>query len=523
MGRSRKPLWASVHRGFESLPPRLRTLRNDPSWKPLNVNIPDKQGSDMAFFLLKKQLQIIAILCVSLLFLTACGASAATPVQEPTVLPEIITQWAFAASSNIEPGENPGSNSKKATGEPGRIYTCDLGISEVTAWTSGGASSWLEVYFETPVRPVELVVHHSYHPNQITKIEMLDLQGLHHEVDAGGRNRKDCPYEQKIDVSTIDSDVIGVRIWVDDSFYGKSAIDAVQLSGEAGGVANTFGTPTPLPGTPTPVPAAIGERSYADRPDDAPGEYQIHVVYLLFKGQKDLKRDTDGSIASSIKLANSWFVEQTGGPSLRFDTYQGELDITFKQFNITKSTFLENVRVAYDREKQQYPGLVLEDYYLSWIWQKADDLGLNAAGKYYIVYAELEHSIACGQSYISDHLGAFFLQTPNCGYGRLGVDSRAWATEFVLLHEVLHGIGFTAECAPHSIKDDSYHVNDSNLDLMYPYSEGIQQAKLDVGNDDYFRHNIERCPDLADSVFLDPLPVNAEAPSDWPDLYKLPQ
>jgi hypothetical protein len=45
---------------------------------------------------------------------------------------------------------------------------------------------------------------------------------------------------------------------------------------------------------------------------------------------------------------------------------------------------------------------------------------------------------------------------------------------------------------------------------------------LDPGNDDYFKHNIPNCPDLAKSVFLDPMPENPEVPGDWPAEWRLP-
>jgi hypothetical protein len=40
--------------------------------------------------------------------------------------------------------------------------------------------------------------------------------------------------------------------------------------------------------------------------------------------------------------------------------------------------------------------------------------------------------------------------------------------------------------------------------------------RIDPGHDDYFRHGIAGCGDLADSAFLDPLPASPELPPDWP-------
>lgn len=450
------------------------------------------------------------------LALALCACLIATPLSAPT--PEPLSQWGVAASSNIETGEPAGTNAQKAVGRNVPNDLCDASSMDVYAWVSKGPDSWLEVFFETPVYPSELIVHESLHANQVTKVEMIDQQGEYIAVESPVTKRQSCPYELKLDLSKIEQEVIGARIWVDDSSFFRAGIDAVSLTGRPTGNLNTFGTPTPPPGTPTAVPAALGERSFSDRPDDFPDMYQIHVVYLLFKDQSDLERDLDGSLAASVRLANEWFAEQTGGSTLRFDTYQGELDVTFKQFNLTKTQFLDNVQVLYDREHELYPSLVIEDYYLYWIGQKAADLDLVAPGKYYIVYVELEHSLACGQSNLSDNIGIFFLQTSRCGYGRLGASARAWETEFVLVHEFLHGIGLVAACGTN---EKNHHTTDALKDLMYSSSGSGEVNVLDVGNDDYYDHSIPNCPDLADSVFLEPLPDAAKAPLGWPDAYRL--
>ncbi|HEY2981307.1 MAG TPA: hypothetical protein VGJ22_09025 [Anaerolineales bacterium] len=456
---------------------------------------------------------------LSVLLLASCGRAASTPVAAPTQPSEPLAQWATAASSNIELDDADGSNSGRAVGVSLSSDPCDLSSSAAYAWTSDGSDSWLEVYFDTAVIPSELTVVQSVHPNQVTKIELIDLRGEYHEVYSAAPAREQCPFDLTVDASAVDQDVIGAKISIDDSGYGRAAIDAVRLVGQPSGSTNTYGTPTPLPGTPAAIPAAIGERSIADRPDDFPGLYQIHVVYLLFRDQDDLKRDLDGSMAASIDLANAWFKEQTGGSTLRFDTYQGELDVTFAEFGITKAQFLENIQALYDRDHKLNPRIALEDYYLYWVEQKAADLGLNARGKYYIVYTELRHSFACGQSNLSDHLGIFYLQTQRCGYGRMGVDKYAWENEFVVVHEFLHGIGFVSACGKNA---ENYHVTDSSKDLMYGYAGSGEVNVIDVGNDDYFNHDIPNCPDLADSAFLEPLPANARPPSSWPPEYRLP-
>jgi hypothetical protein len=89
--------------------------------------------------------------------------------------------------------------------------------------------------------------------------------------------------------------------------------------------------------------------------------------------------------------------------------------------------------------------------------------------------------------------------------------------ETTILHELLHLLGMVPLCSPHG---EDGHVKDNSQDLMYFQYDGSYSpiyTYLDYRNDDYFNHGNPDCPDLARSVFLDPLPDNAELPPDWED------
>lgn len=391
----------------------------------------------------------------------------------------------------------------------------------------------LDVYFDQPVIPSSANIHMLGELPDEAIFQLLDADGNARDVNFSVEQKvAECPFQYQVTFSDFEEPIAGIRITSTKEFLENwNLVDAVEMTGIPSGskidLASTILQPSPttpptatLPPTATPTPAPVGERSYRDRTDDYPGKYQLQVVYALFKGDDDRKRDTDGSIARSVTLANDWFKEQTGGSSLRFDTYQGNLDITFVQFDLTAKEALEKYRTPYETYRKEY-NLLLEDFYIDYIEDELTRQNFYQKGKYYIFYLERDHPNYCGYSYQSSFPGVFFLGTNNCGYGRLGVDSRAWNTEFVMLHEVLHGIGFTAECAPNNRKDNPSHVYDSSLDLMFAYANANQQQFLDVGNDDYYNHDIEGCPDLADSVFLEPLPDNPQVPKDWPTDYLL--
>ncbi|HET7144541.1 MAG TPA: hypothetical protein VFI68_11020 [Anaerolineales bacterium] len=446
--------------------------------------------------------------------LSACNGSssfpaltaAPPPTSLSTPLP-LVAQWASGAlADSVLVGQTIG-----------RPNTLRCG----TISTMGDAKV-LDVYFDQPVVPSSINIHMTEEMPADIVIQLLDADGKSHSVDfLFDQIITECPFVYKTAIENYGEPIAGIRISAANGFLEDwDAIDAIELVGIPAGspvdLASSIlkKTPTPVP-TSTPTPAPLGQRSYYDRTDDYAGKYQVHVVYALFDGDKDLNRDTDGSIARSVQLANDWFSGQTDGSSLRFDTYQGELDVTFVKFEIKAREALEKYRADYDINHVK-DNSVIEDYYMDYIIDELLERDFYQKGKYYIFYIEHQHPHACGFSLHSGFPGVFFLKMKDCGYGRLGVDAYAWNTEFVILHEALHGLGFTPECAPHNVKDNPNHVNDSSVDLMFSYANADQQLFLDLGHDDYYKHGIEGCPDLANSVFLEPLPDNPEVPKGWP-------
>ena len=84
-----------------------------------------------------------------------------------------------------------------------------------------------------------------------------------------------------------------------------------------------------------------------------------------------------------------------------------------------------------------------------------------------------------------------------------------------IVHEVIHALGFVPPgCAPHA--DSSWHVTDSPADLLWGGEKSEVATEIDAGHDDYYRHGIPGCLDLATSAFLDPLPDAALPPPGWP-------
>jgi hypothetical protein len=233
-------------------------------------------------------------------------------------------------------------------------------------------------------------------------------------------------------------------------------------------------------------------RSTSDRPDDLSND-QIHVMYVLPSDGIDQSLDSSGAIAVSVSAMNQWFAAQSGGASLRLDTYQGSLDISFWQLEKT------NAEIANTGA-----------FVVQAIEAELQNAGLLHSNKRYGVYYGGSSFYACGGAAwtpaLPGSVGALYLLgTPP---DALPCTSRTLTTspdvpgywEFAMLHEIFHTLGAVAPCAPHHA--DSGHVTDSPTDLMYSGDEPWTPSVLDYHNDDYFGHENPDCPDFADSPYL---------------------
>jgi hypothetical protein len=134
--------------------------------------------------------------------------------------------------------------------------------------------------------------------------------------------------------------------------------------------------------------------------------------------------------------------------------------------------------------------------------------GLNAAGfssrlTKYIVYYDGpgDGSNVCGEGAGSaEGEGVAIVFVSACG----GLPSSVIAA-----HELLHSLGaLPAPGPPHPCPGDDGHPCDSQLDVLYPYSDGtpLTGLTLDVGHDDYYGHSGSWL-DIQDSPWLRHLDV----------------
>ena len=144
---------------------------------------------------------------------------------------ELIRQWASSAYASSE-YDNPDWSAEQATGAPDTLECGD----KPTAWASYGdyTKEWLEVRYDISVVPTEINIYESHTPTQVVRVEVLDMEGIYHEVyTAEPKMASDCPYILTIPVQAADYEAIGVKITIDQSQIGLpwDEIDAVELVG----------------------------------------------------------------------------------------------------------------------------------------------------------------------------------------------------------------------------------------------------------------------------------------------------
>lgn len=228
------------------------------------------------------------------------------------------------------------------------------------------------------------------------------------------------------------------------------------------------GSTPPATGVP-PAQIAVA-RATQDMPDEEVGQ-QIHLVYAVPRGGIDRALDTSDRLRNSAAAINHWLGQQTGGSlRMKYDTYQGRLDITFVQ--------LPRSDEEYDLHGVNKLVAIESDMRL---------MGQMQPGKAYAVYYEGGNSRTCadaGSALDGHQTAVIYLRGLEGVRGVNPCSNNVWGTgptaqpqylDFGLLHEILHiaGIG---------------HVSDSPYDLMYGGSARWNEPDkivLDYNKDHY--------------------------------------
>lgn len=145
----------------------------------------------------------------------------------------VVYQWSISAEASTE-FANPEWGAEQVIGMPDAPGCGDYQF----AWASAASDSidTLVVSFSASVYPLEIVIHESFNPDQVVKVEVFDQEtGGYYTVLQKNPVQVDrpCPYQLSVPVEGIDFRTNLVRITVDQSQLGLgwNEIDAVQLIG----------------------------------------------------------------------------------------------------------------------------------------------------------------------------------------------------------------------------------------------------------------------------------------------------
>ncbi|OQY32780.1 MAG: hypothetical protein B6I38_04190 [Anaerolineaceae bacterium 4572_5.1] len=143
-----------------------------------------------------------------------------------------LRQWAISAEASSEFAD-PEWGAVQAVGKPNAPGCGDYQFSWASAASDGIAT--LELTYETPVYITEIIIVQSFNPDQVVKIEVLDLADEFQTVYQKEPVSVDrpCPYYLSVLVDDLDFKSNVIRVTVDQSVLGlgRNEIDAVQLLG----------------------------------------------------------------------------------------------------------------------------------------------------------------------------------------------------------------------------------------------------------------------------------------------------
>ena len=303
-----------------------------------------------------------------------------------------------------------------------------------------------------------------------------------------------------------------------------------------------------------------------DQPDDIEGP-QIHVVYVVPSDGEDQNLDRWGAIATSVRAIQNWVGEDIDR-SLRFDTRDGELDVTFHRTSFTQPVGGDGEEGGEGEEsgegeedeeggegeesgegeedeegeeggegEEDEDGEEGEDGEDGEEGEEGEEGGEGEEGeeggegeaegprlvlalledfeqarglhpdKIYAFYYSGGATGICGDADPAGRAAAVFIAADSCSSAVPGADPEVASTyEAVMLHELLHTLGAVPECALNPDSPGGFHVGDDPLDVMY---RGVErdtgdQMVIDASRDDYFGHGRAECADTAGSPYWAP-------------------
>ena len=228
-------------------------------------------------------------------------------------------------------------------------------------------------------------------------------------------------------------------------------------------------------------------RSIIDRPD-VNDDYQVHFIYAILKNGKDKEWDVNGYIEKNALKVNKNFLKWSAknkksngiGQKFKYDfSNDGKLDVSFVRLNLTRKEI----------DKPDYPDRI--------IFRELFRQGFNNPKKVYAIFSGFKTKHGNSHGGVGGPLFTILYGPAIKSYGSEN-------KEIIILHELFHTQGAAYDCGKRTY--DGAHVKGSDV-----LGKNKTTTTIDGKNDTYYKHGIEGCPDLSDSVFLTP---TSESPWD---------
>ena len=225
-------------------------------------------------------------------------------------------------------------------------------------------------------------------------------------------------------------------------------------------------------------------RSLIDREDSA-NDHQVHFIYAILKNGKDKEWDINGYIEKLALKVNENFLKWSSqnkksngiGQKFKYDFLKnGKLDVSFARLDLTRKQI----------DEPDHPnGLIYKELFKQ---------GFNNPKKVYAIISGFNSKHGNSDGGEGGPLFTILYGPAIKSYGSKGM-------EIVILHELFHTQGAAYDCGKRTYS--GAHVKGSDV-----LGSGDVTTKIDSKNDTYYKHGIEGCPDLADSIFLTPTSKN---------------
>ena len=225
-------------------------------------------------------------------------------------------------------------------------------------------------------------------------------------------------------------------------------------------------------------------RSLVDR-EDSTIDHQVHFIYAILKNGKDKEWDINGYIEKLAIKVNENFLKWSSqnkksnsiGQKFKYDFLKnGKLDVSFARLNLTRKQI----------DEPDHPnGLIYKELFKQ---------GFNNPKKVYAIISGFNSKHGNSDGGEGGPLFTILYGPAIKSYGSKGM-------EIVILHELFHTQGAAYDCGKRTYR--GAHVKGSDV-----LGSGDVTTKIDSKNDTYYKHGIEGCPDLADSIFLTPTSKN---------------